>query len=336
MPEFNRNWAVAAVVLVALVATVVVIRVLPNSVSSGNLLTARQLAQAAAVPGPPLTATAAREIAIDWFKQRDAARYENNNAALAKVETGTALRVDRAFTRQINCGCEPLRHQHGLRAVSVVVPNPRSSTFLAHFAATASNGVRGGYTVVLTLVSGVWKSPLLALDEHHTTMKARAHAAPSAAAGRNPAVAAAAAYLMHWLHFGSAPRSDVTWTGIAHYAGQSWARLGRGLVDPHNGVRRAHYSAGSDAPAYTFPIAGGTLTCGVIHAADIASAPGGLLLQSADRHQWGRTIAPGVYPTLRETTTLQTCVISRPHNVRDLLSAYGEKTGIRPGPLPAV
>jgi hypothetical protein len=338
IPEFNRNWAVAVVVLVVLVATVATVRLLPNSAKSDYppLLTASQLAQARAAGGPPLTATAARHIARSWFKQRDAARYENDNAALAEVETGTALRVDRAFTRQINCGCEPLRHQHDLQSVSVVVPNPLTSTFLAHFAGTASNGVHVGYTVVLTLVSGVWKSPLLALDGHHTTITARAHAAPSAAVGRNPSIAETAAYLMHWLRAGRAPRSGVTWTGNAHYAGHSWAKLGRGRVDPHTGVRRTHYRAVSDGPTYSFPIVGGTLTCGVMRVADIASVPSGLLLQSPDRHQWGRTIAPGVYPTLRQSTTLQTCVISRPHHVRDLLSAYGEQTGIRPGPLPAV
>jgi hypothetical protein len=310
--------------------------VLPNSANSHHppVPTAGDLAQAATSADGPLTPTAARHIARHWFQQRDAARYSNDNAALAKVETGTALQVDRAFTRRINCGCEPLRHQHDLQSVSVVVPNPYSSTFLAHFAGTASNGVHAGYTVVLTFTSGVWKSPLLALDGHRTTITARAHAAPSATMGANPAVVAAAAYLMHWLHFGSAPRSGLTWIGNAHYAGHSWARLGQGRVDSHTGVRRTHYSAVSDAPAYTFPIMGGTLTCGVIASADTASVPLGLLLQSPDRHQWGPTIAPGVYPTLRETTTLQTCVISRPHNVRDLLSAYGEQTGTRPGRPP--
>jgi hypothetical protein len=337
-PEFNWNWALAAVVVVVLVAIVAAVRVLPDSANSHQptIPTAGELARAATSADGPLTATAARHIARHWFQQRDAARYANDNAALAEVETGTALQVDRAFTRQISCGCEPLRHQHDLQSVSVVVPNPYTSTFLAHFAGTASNGEHAGYTVVLTFTAGVWKSPLLVLDGHRTTITARAHAAPMATMGGNPAVAAAAAYLMHWLHVGSAPRSGVTWTGNAQYVGHSWARLGRERVDRHTGVRKTQYSAVSDAPAYSFPIAGGTLTCGVIRGADIASAPGGLLLQSPNRHQWGPTIAPGAYPTLRQATTLQTCVISRPHNVRDLLSLYGEQTGIRPGRPPTV
>jgi hypothetical protein len=336
VPGSHQHWLFAGVVVVAIVAIVGAATVLPSSDASHNLglPPGGQPAQPAA--DPVLAAAGARHIAREWFKQRDDARYKNDNAALGRVETGTALAVDKAFTRQINCGCEPLRHQHTVQSVHVVVPNPKSLTFLAQFAVTASNGVHGEYTVVLTFGSGVWKAPLLALDEDRPTIQARAHAKPSEALGRGSAVHAAAAYLLHWLHVGSAPRSGATWTGNAEFAGRAWAALGGGKVDPHTGVRRTNYTAVSHAPAYTFPIAGGTLTCGVIDSADTASVPFGKLLQSPNRHQWGPTIAPGTYPTLREATTLETCVVSRPHHVRELISTYGEQTGISPGSQPAV
>jgi hypothetical protein len=336
LPSASKHWLLAAVaVVVVLVAIVATVKLLPSaSQASRSTAAVSRVAQphpAAPVADGAVTPAVAQRIARRWFIRRDVARLANDDVALGRLETGVALNVDRGFTRSIACGCEPPKHSHVLDSVKVVVPRTHSPVFLARFFTTASNGFPAGYTVVFIHVAATWKATLIAFDGRHTTIAARPRPTSGTAPDGRSVIVATAAYLRHWMVTGSAPRSSLTWTGIAKTAGPAWAALDQDQVDPKTGVRW-HYTSLVEPTAYTFLIAGGTLTCGVIDQDGLASVVHGLLLQNAQRHQWGPTVAPGTYPTLLERTALQTCVISRPHRVRDLLSTYGSQVSIRPGP----
>ena len=61
-------------------------------------------------------------------------------------------------------------------------------------------------------------------------------------------------------------------------------------------------------------------------------SPAGPLVQDSTGHPWGATLAPGSYPTLRETQLAETCVLSYPHHVQHLVSLYAAGMSVRLGP----
>ncbi len=341
LPGLGQRWPLAAVaVVVVLVLTVAVIKLFPAGGAPGSTTTAAASGRPASTSVTPqgggLSAAAATGIARRWFLRRDVARYYNDDATLSTLETGVALRVDRAWTIHIRCGCEPAKHLHTLNRVNVVVPDAQSAVFLAHFDATASNGIHAGYTVVLARAAGIWKARLIALDGHNVEIHARAHPPTTGVSNRRSPIVAAAAYLQRWEVSGSKPPTSVTWTGVARSTGREWAKVGRHDKLNRRTHLRTHSRTVVERQTYTFAIAGGTLTCGVMDAIDVTSSPVGPLVQDREGEPWGPLLRPGVYPSLRGTTPLESCVISRPHHVRDLLSVYGVQTTLKGGPTPTV
>lgn len=181
----NRRLLAGVVAIVAIVVIVVVAAVvLPRGASTPKPLAvppaAVQPALASGAPvgaiqsSGPLTPASAHRIALAWFKRRDVARFTNDDTALSALESGVALRVDRAFTEQIRCGCDPPHHMHLVNAVHVVVPNAHARDFLAQFDVTATNHESAGYTVVLAHESSGWKGVLIELDNPHEFIRAAA------------------------------------------------------------------------------------------------------------------------------------------------------------------
>jgi hypothetical protein len=278
-----------------------------------------------------LTSTSAHKIALIWFSDRDQARYGMDDSELGLLETGAAYRDDHAFTKIFVCGCLPKVYEHTVQSVQVDVPSATATDFLARIQTkTIPTGAPVEYTVAFTRVGLLWKAAVIVFDGlHHQPIVPSHHRR----ATRNPraVLTALARYLQKWRRLGGRPVSKPHWTGAVTSLAQSWQSATRTTYDPRTKLYWGDFTLPVESGAYSFNIAGGTLTCGTIDMNEVASSPGHELFQPADGDSWGATVAPGAYPTIEDTNPDQICVLTRPGRGPAVVSWNGVEF-YEPGP----
>jgi hypothetical protein len=297
----------------------------PSTAPSPDPSTAVALTVQAAALGPGQ----AMKVASAWFALRDPARFANDDAALASLETGAALTVDQAFTRLIACGCEPAKHLHTMNGVTVVLPPAPVHSFVAQVGVTAiGTGIPGMYTVVFVASGDTWKAALVTLDDRYTqpyvTPDDPARPAPTASVARGQ-LQDLAAYLQAWRATGSAPRSRRgVWTGIAKATGQFVASQKADSVNKTTDVRARFGTPAVDRTTYRFAMGRDSLVCGLLwDTATDTGASGGSLVQDPAQRNWGTTLAPGMYPALQTVSGYEVCVVDHADGTRELTAYYG-------------
>ena len=292
---------------------------------------------ALAVAGTTLSPGQAQQITANWFRVRDVARCINDNFMLQTLETGAALTVDTAVTREIECGCQPAKEFHHLKQVYVVVPPAPVRTFLAQIVATRADNEKAVlYTVIFSATGPQWKVTLITQDDHYTTpyITAPGHGGPALApAAARQELADLGSYLFHWRLTGTAPAIPPRWTGVAATTGAQISAGGQNQINPQTQVY-SHWSQPAPAsPTYSFPVGAGSVVCGTetSTATDWATTQ---LYQDPGQRNWGTTLAPGIYPALRETFENQVCVVNHADSARELTAYYGSEISVAPSKRP--
>jgi hypothetical protein len=304
----------------------------------------------AATAGSLITPAAARtELAAIWH-QREAARSSDDEAALARLDTGAARDRDVGLTRYVRGLHEPSRRvRRPLGPAVVVVPDQTQFpiAFLAFVETTADFGPtsgaqsRIGYeTVLLVLLKDSAAAPWqVALETHYagglgfTAPPSGEYAPPEPAAGWITPTAALVALanadqyaVVHGRYSPSSPFLPGSWT-----TGADAALANEGVDGPIDGgsVTNSH-SFGVDASqdgVYNFDAIGANLVCGAIRISGIhRPARGGVLLQNAARTNWGGWLAPGLYSLIHTLSLNQVCLQINPTRAGGIRQISGEST----------
>jgi hypothetical protein len=349
-----RRWSTSAIVAAGVAVLLVVassgfvtLRALHRDATTGRATAAlpgqltTSAPNAASSPSSPalpvgsaISSGQALRFVSAWYRARDAARFVNDDAALAELETGAALSVDQAFTQRIACGCEEAKHRHQVDETWVVLPRAPVHAFLAQLVVTrVDNGQRGVYTVVFRPSGRTWKAAVITLDDAYTKAflppADLAHAPPTDRATKTE-LTALGTYLQAWRTTGAAPKAVAAWSGVAPLVGADQAAHGQDRTDPRTHVRTHFVTPVPTGPVYAFSVSGGSIACGAMLSTAEDTGTRGVLFQDEARRNWGAQLAPGLYPRLVEQFEDEVCVINHDGGPRELTAFYGTTTAIGP------
>jgi hypothetical protein len=265
--------------------------------------------------GVVVTPTLARSVVQAIWVLRQQAFTSHDRSFMAEFESGAALESD-----ERTCGCNSRSPRGPISAEVVFVPRQTRYpvTFLAEAATTLTGDAYTQYLVISkasatsrwTVVADPGDSEV-ALDRPSTDA-AGFNIAPAPSA-RTPTLAAVLAnYWQTWTDTGlpptSAPFGAGAWTTAygAELASQPQGSLYRG-----NGLDGNYrYQSVASDPTWAFGTATGGITCGVLRAQTVWTAPGGgPIYQPPARTNWGPTVAPGIYRAEASTDIVEPCFI---------------------------
>lgn len=120
-----------------------------------------------------------------------------------------------------------------------------------------------------------------------------------------------AAYWQAWTITGHAPTgSDLAPGQWTTQAGAQMARTPDGAIRHFNELAGYYlYHGGGPQEVWQFATAGGGLTCGVVREETFWDFPGSTLYQPEAQDNWGRTIAPGLYQAIVNSSIAQPCFL---------------------------
>ena len=134
-----------------------------------------------------------------------------------------------------------------------------------------------------------------------------------------------ASYWQEWTITGHVPASsDLAPGQWTTQAGALMATTPDGAIRHFNGLAGYYfYHGGSPQEIWQFGTATGGLTCGVVREETYWDLPGYTLYQPKAQNNWGRTIAPGLYAAIVDSSIAQPCFLQGP----------GSKLGVVSGEL---
>ena len=268
-----------------------------------------------------------------WDLRDDAFRVGSNTPAgrslMAEFESGPALESD-----EVTCGCTWRAVRGPISAESLLVT--RQTTYPATFLGEATTNLTGSpYVQYLIIsrqsVSEPWKvvsDPGYlgrgALDGPGAVTDGFDTAVPPGPASR-ALPQQLASYWQEWTITGHVPASsDLAPGQWTTQAGALMATTPDGAIRHFNGLAGYYfYHGGSPQEIWQFGTATGGLTCGVVREETYWDLPGYTLYQPKAQNNWGRTIAPGLYAAIVDSSIAQPCFLQGP----------GSKLGVVSGEL---
>ncbi len=205
-------------------------------------------------------------------------------AALSPIETAAAAAQDRAYVRDVRCGCAPQKDAHTI--VSILPEIPRTSPDHAFFAqvrtANLSSGDHPWYVLAIVRSARSWRIAYVTAGGYKPKPPL---SGLGIAAGQTAAVTARdRARMVH------IAERETAWAG-SH--GKHVTHTDYGAT-----VRaRAGLRVGADGVFGLALSGGGVLACYTLHELDTYTIPGGLAQNDA-RQQWGPQLAPGGYRSI--------------------------------------
>jgi hypothetical protein len=254
----------------------------------------------------------------------------DDRSLMAEFETGPALESD-----EVTCGCNTREVRGPVEAQSLIVSRQRSfpAAFLAEVKTTLAGAPYVQYLLIARqsrstpweVVSDPGESGARHLDQPRIGPGGFDDAvAPRTGAKNLPSEFAS--YWHTWSEKSHAPRRSVfapgEWTT---QAGATFAKEPSGTLSTQNGLL-GYYSfhAGGAKEVWTFGIATGAITCGVVRWQTIWAYPGGEIYQDPTQNNWGPSVAPGSYQYEAETQIMQPCFIQRPGAHVVVVSGLGD------------
>ena len=283
--------------------------------------------------GPIITVSQAETIFEAEWSLRFEAFQSEDPSIVGAFEAGPARETDEVICNT----CTSLELRGNINALRLLVPNTR--TFPDTFLGEASTTINGSpYTQYLVIRRQSASTPWMVVADPGQRGSAKLFQARHERDGFDPAPSSVggaqlptdlAAYWQSWVYRGHPP-SHATfapgqWTTLD---GASLAKAPSGSLTSFNGlIARYRYQGGKADENWTFSVAGGTLTCGVVRYQTTWSALGGDDWQPPDQTNWGPNVAPGFYRAVVETQIAQPCFIVRPgHHVSVLFGGMDPET----------
>jgi hypothetical protein len=270
--------------------------------------------------GPVITVRQAETIFSAEWSLRFEAFQSQDPSVVGAFESGPALEADEVICKT----CTALTFRGNITNSRVLVPD--TSTFPATFLAevlTTTNGApytqflvisRQSASTPWTVVADPGEPGDVVLPQAQAKRHGSQPVPDSNRAAQLPAELAA--YWQHWVYKGRAPEGTPFAAGRWTTAqGTKLAKAPPGSVTAFNGlIARYRYRGGTAGESWSFGVAGGTLTCGVVRYQTSWSALGGYDWQPPDQTNWGPNVAPGFYQDVVETQIAQPCFLEHAHH----------------------
>jgi len=282
------------------------------------------------VAGTVVSPDQAGAVLLAIWNLRSEAFTSNNRAFMAEFETGPALEAD-----EVTCGCNSRAVRGPIYGESVFVPKQTAfpATFFAEVNTTLFDGPYVQYLVITResmatpwmVVADPGESGNRPLDQPKIGPGGYdVSPAPGPASANLPSELAT--YWATWTEAGHAPAQNLfapgEWTT---QAGASFAEHPSGSEDSHNGlVGYFAFKGGTSNEVWGFGTTTGAITCGVVRWQTIWTDPGGGPRQDPARHNWGPSVAPGIYQYMAETQITQPCFIQDPGTRIVVTSGLGD------------
>ena len=309
----------------------------------------RDLPPALTAAAPKLSARQATAIVKAWWPLREDALGYNDLAALERIETGSALRSDRArVVNLVGRGSISDGAVHPAKEIRLILPRGDHSYFLAQVLTTARPSnldpvqPREPWVELVSFertdASMPWRAAHI--SGHPPRGKAgfdgRLQGAGQGAQtpDRDPKTSFTdlASYYQSWATARSAPAAAAFRPGIwTEQLGSEISTTPNGELTEKGLVLTLSYSPDpAAASAFTYPLRGGArLNCGTTSGRRLYRSPQarGAVVQDADRSNWGGSLPPGLYRSVRETIFRETCILEPPGStgVRDVVASRGTK-----------
>ena len=283
--------------------------------------------------GPVISVSQAEVIFDAEWSLRFQAFHSEDPSVVGAFETGPALESDEVICNT----CTSLEVRSDIKDLRLLVPDTHS--FPDTFLGEAITTIKGApYTQYLVISRQSASTPWMVVADPGQRGSTKLLKGRAGRGGFDPAPNSArgtqlpgdlAAYWQSWVYRGRAPAHTLLapgrWTTMD---GANLAKAPSGSLTAFNGlIGKYRYRAGDADENWSFSVAGGTLTCGVVRYQTTWSALGGYDWQPPDQTNWGPNVAPGFYADVVETQIAQPCFIDRRgHDVSVLFGGMDPET----------